>query len=135
MGGSYERVEEYSSLETLKNRAKLILEYEKNMQDEELQSDLHNPRYLHILVPKLARGFGKGSTSEEAGVVNAVKRLFAQHMKDQQKEGATTRQKVAELNGRIEGVEQKMDDILAMLQTLNTRQIAQARRDETSKQP
>jgi hypothetical protein len=67
--------------------------------------------------------------------VNAVKRLFAQHMKVQQKEGATTRQKVAELNGRIEGVEQKMDDILAMLQTLNTRQIAQARRDETSKQP
>jgi hypothetical protein len=31
MGGSYERVHEKAELETLKNRAKLILEYEKNM--------------------------------------------------------------------------------------------------------
>ena len=139
MGGSYERVEEYSKLETLKNRAKLILEYEKNMPDEELQSDVFNPRYLHILVPKLAGGFGgEGSASEEAGVVNGVKRLFAQYMKDQQKEEATTRQKMDEMQGRIDEVEQKMekkmDDILAMLHALSTRQIAHARRDDASQQ-
>ena len=71
-------------------------------------------------------------------MVNGVKRLFAQHMKDQQKEEATTRQKLDEMQGRIDEVEQKMekkmDDILAMLHALNTRQIAQARRDEASQQ-
>jgi hypothetical protein len=52
MGGTYQRVHEKSKLETLRNRAKLILEYEKNMSEVQRAGEKWHPRYLHFLVLK-----------------------------------------------------------------------------------
>ena len=52
MGGTYQRVHEKSALETLRNRAKLILEYEKNMSEAQRSGEKWHPRYLHFLVLK-----------------------------------------------------------------------------------
>ena len=43
MGGSYERVAETAKLVTLKNRAKLILQYETRMSPEELANEQWHP--------------------------------------------------------------------------------------------
>jgi hypothetical protein len=51
-GGSYERVHEEAGLESLKNKAKLILEYEENMSSSESEVEMWHPQYVHVLVPK-----------------------------------------------------------------------------------
>ena len=51
MGGSYEKVAEASTRETLKHRAELIMGYEKVMSKAELANEQWHPTYIHALIP------------------------------------------------------------------------------------
>jgi phosphatidate phosphatase APP1 len=103
MGGSYERVEETSKLQTLKNRAQLILEYEKNMSQDQLKSDELHPRYLHVLVPRFS--IDDEHNEKEAGVINGVKRMLKEQ-KEQDADMEQLKKDVSEMSAKMDA---KMD--------------------------
>eukprot|EP01043_Picozoa_sp_COSAG02_P013908 COSAG02_NODE_563_length_20290_cov_23.664108_12_plen_77_part_00 len=51
MGGSYEKVAEKSTRETLKHRAELIVGYEQTMSNAELANEQWHPTFIHALIP------------------------------------------------------------------------------------
>lgn len=125
MGGSYERVEAYSKLVTLKNRAELLLEFEKDMSSAEASSDQLHPRYLHFLVPKKQADFD--AEDHEAGVVNGVRRLMTQHQKQITQINEAIFNEMQEMRSRVDQVEEdkqrvesKIDKLVTMLGAMDT---------------
>ena len=51
MGGSYEKVAEKSTRETMKHRAELIIGYEQTMSNAELANEQWHPTFIHALIP------------------------------------------------------------------------------------
>ena len=74
MGGSYEKVAEKATRETMKQRAELIVGYEQTMSKAQLANKQWHPTYVFALLP--ADGDEAGEGMEEAGVVNGVRRLL-----------------------------------------------------------
>lgn len=67
-------VAETAKMETLRQRAELILEYEQMMYQRELDNPQWHPRYLHVLVPK--HEVDSHKDVDESGIINGVKRLI-----------------------------------------------------------
>ena len=65
---------EKAKLETLKQRAELILQFERVMSKAERENPQYHPKYLHALVA--ADEVEDELGAEEAGVINGVKRLL-----------------------------------------------------------
>lgn len=51
-GGSYERVAETAQMQALRQRAQLVLDFEKRMSKAERSNVDWHPKYLHMLLPK-----------------------------------------------------------------------------------
>ena len=51
-GGSYERVAETARMHARKQRAQLILDFERTMSEAERSNVQWHPTYLHLLLPK-----------------------------------------------------------------------------------
>ena len=109
MGGYYEKVAETAKMETLKQRAELILEYEQLMTRRELDNYQWHPRYLHVLVPK--HEVDTSQKHEEPGIINGVRRVIN---KDKLKFEALatqleqTKNEVAKANLQVAGVKDEM---------------------------
>ena len=107
MGGSYEQVAQSATLETLKQRAELILSFERMMSSKERNNPQWHPKYLHALVP----ADEVEEVTDEDGVLNGVKKLLAVERKAHEAE-------VKELKGLHEANQadvQELKDMVAKL--------------------
>ena len=111
---------ETAKMETLKQRAQLILQYEQAMTTSQLANKQYHPTYLHALVPADDAGEdGVQIDADEAGVINGVKRALAAQRKERRSDQVATDKKIAGLEKKIEESnklnQEKMDEILAIL--------------------
>eukprot|EP01046_Picozoa_sp_COSAG06_P014978 COSAG06_NODE_946_length_11363_cov_6.766602_4_plen_312_part_00 len=125
MGGSYERVAETAELETLKQRAELILQFERMMTKAEQKDQRLHPTYLHLLVKKDSDAEEGNRADEEAGVINGVKRLLQSKLSmDGSKVGALHNKvgalddKVDQLQSEVHDLNKQMSEVVTMLKRL-----------------
>ena len=104
---------EKAKLETLKQRAELILQFERMMSTAERENPQYHPKYLHALVA--ADEVEDELGAEEAGVINGVKRLLVEKLgknslgdkvEEMQKAIET---KISANDQKVEKVEEKVD--------------------------
>jgi peptidoglycan hydrolase CwlO-like protein len=113
-------VAEKAKLETLKQRAELILQFERVMSTAERENPQYHPKYLHALVA--ADEVEDELGAEEAGVINGVKRLLVEKLgknslgdkvEEMQKAIETkisaNDQKIEKIEEKVEKVEEKVD--------------------------
>jgi chromosome segregation ATPase len=109
-------VAEKAKLETLKQRAELILQFEMMMSKAERENPQYHPKYLHALVA--ADEVEDELGAEEAGVINGVKRLLVEKLgknslgdkvEEMQKAIRANDQKVGKIEEKVEKVEEKVD--------------------------
>ena len=96
-------------METLRSKAKLILEYEHRMSEKQRNNKQWHPRYLHVLLP----ADEMGEDSEEDGVISGVKRQLAL---DKQASGAkldAMKERMQGQDAKLQVLETKMDTIQA----------------------
>lgn len=123
MGGTYQRVHEKSNLETLRNRAKLILEYEKNMSAAEREGEKWHPRYLHFLVPKSDSVLSDEYNTADERAESMKKQM--QHVMDKVDSFDLWRKDVdkkisaidAKIDEKIGSIEPKMDKKISAIET------------------
>jgi len=132
-------VAEKAKLETLKQRAELILQFERVMSKAERKNPQYHPKYLHALVA--ADEVEDELGAEEAGVINGVKRLLVEklgknslgdkveEMREISHEMQTAiranDQKVEKIEEKVEKIEDKVDGlkddmakVMAMLEAM-----------------
>eukprot|EP01047_Picozoa_sp_COSAG01_P009058 COSAG01_NODE_367_length_18064_cov_23.990315_2_plen_1367_part_00 len=107
MGGSYERVAETGRLVRQRERAKLILQYERLMSEADRNNKQWHPRYLHALVP--ADELEEEVGPDEAGVINGVKRLLLTNAKSGGSLESKMDKKVEGIQARVGQLESKME--------------------------
>ena len=104
---------EKAKLETLKQRAELILQFERVMSKAERENPQYHPKYLHALVA--ADEVEDELGAEEAGVINGVKRLLmgknslGDKVEEMQKAIRANDQKIEKIEEKVEKVEEKVD--------------------------
>ena len=120
---------EKAKLETLKQRAELILQFERVMSKAERENPQYHPKYLHALVA--ADEVEDELGAEEAGVINGVKRLLmgknslGDKVEEMQKAIRANDQKVEKIEEKVEKIEDKVDGlkddmakVMAMLEAM-----------------
>eukprot|EP00298_Acanthocystis_sp_HF-20_P006887 c16621_g1_i3.p1 GENE.c16621_g1_i3~~c16621_g1_i3.p1 ORF type:complete len:296 (+),score=86.73 c16621_g1_i3:23-889(+) len=106
MSDSYERIQDQSALEIQKLRAKILLEIEMFMTEEELNNQENFPLYLHVLTEK---GSDRSENkSQWLGVLGAIKA----HAPSKNE----IKIQVNEIKKELEELKQKMNTILEILQ-------------------
>ena len=95
---------EKAKLETLKQRAELILQFERVMSKAERENPQYHPKYLHALVA--ADEVEDELGAEEAGVINGVKRLLVEKLGKN-----SLGDKVEEMQTAIRANDQKVENI------------------------
>ena len=130
MGGSYERVAETANMETLKQRAELILEYEQQMSEIELDNKQWHPSYLHVLVPKYE--VDDEERADEERVIKGVERLLDKDTDKMNKmraqleatnlQVAQTNTQVAEINNKFNEVTEQVAELKDLLLKLQPAQ-------------
>eukprot|EP01047_Picozoa_sp_COSAG01_P040377 COSAG01_NODE_3395_length_6148_cov_1.985948_1_plen_1195_part_00 len=111
MGGAYERVAETARLVRQKQRAELILQYERLMSTADRSNLQWHPRYLHALVP--ADELEEEAGAEEAGVINGVKRLLLSNAHS----GESLESKInTRMDQKLQGVQEHMDGRLGQFE-------------------
>ena len=123
---------EKAKLETLKQRAELILQFERVMSTAERENPQYHPKYLHALVAvdEVEDELG----AEEAGVINGVKRLLVEKLgknslgdkvEEMQTAIRANDQKVEKIEEKVEKIEDKVDGlkddmakVMAMLEAM-----------------
>ena len=117
---------EKAKLETLKQRAELILQFERMMSTAERENPQYHPKYLHALVA--ADEVEDELGAEEAGVINGVKRLLVEKLgknslgdKVEEMQKAISHemqtairandQKVEKIEEKVEKIEDKVDGL------------------------
>ena len=88
-------------METLQNKAELILEYEKRMSPGQLKDTAvavqWHPKYVHVLLPRDK----VEEKSEEDGVINGVKRQLAIDKKESENTIKALDAKLEEMRGEV----------------------------------
>ena len=127
---------EKAKLETLKQRAELILQFERVMSTAERENPQYHPKYLHALVA--ADEVEDELGAEEAGVINGVKRLLVEklgknslgdkveEMREMQKAIShemqtairANDQKVENIEEKVDGLKDDMAKVMAMLEAM-----------------
>ena len=127
---------EKAKLETLKQRAELILQFERMMSKAERANPQYHPKYLHALVA--ADEVEDELGAEEAGVINGVKRLLVEklgknslgdkveEMREMQKAIShemqtairANDQKVENIEEKVDGLKDDMAKVMAMLEAM-----------------
>ena len=120
---------EKAKLETLKQRAELILQFEMMMSKAERENPQYHPKYLHALVA--ADEVEDELGAEEAGVINGVKRLLVEklgknslgdkveEMREMQKAISHEMQTAIRANDqKVEKIEEKVEKIEEKVETI-----------------
>ena len=109
---------EKAKLETLKQRAELILQFERVMSKAERENPQYHPKYLHALVA--ADEVEDELGAEEAGVINGVKRLLVEKLgknslgdkvEEMQTAIRANDQKVEKVEEKVDKMEEKLDGL------------------------
>ena len=91
-------------METLKQRAQLIMQYEQSMSKQQLENNSWHPKYIHLLMPA-NEVEEQLEDEEEAGVINGVRRLLVPLVADKTASEA-----------RLQRLEAKVDKLTELLE-------------------